>query len=61
MKLLSLVNERLAFKSQPYTPEEVDKHDDAGRIWATIAQCKKEADAACKQSWEDGYWLGLHK
>ena len=43
MKLLNRVNERLAIKGTPYTPEEIDEHENAGRIWATIAECKREA------------------
>ena len=41
MKLLLLVNESLAGKSKPYTPEEINNHEDSGRIWATLNQCRR--------------------
>ena len=60
MKLLNRVNERLAIKGTPYTPEEIDEHENAGRIWATIAECKREAQETGRQLWDDGYWAGVH-
>jgi hypothetical protein len=50
VKLLNKVNEKVASKSTPYTPEEIDLHENAGRIWATIAQkCKREAQEEGRQ------------
>ena len=56
MKLLNSVNEATAKKGKPYTPDEIDGHDNAARIWATIAQCKEEAQDAYKKGYGDALW-----
>jgi hypothetical protein len=57
MKLINSVNESLALKGTAYTPDEIDKHDNAARIWATIAQCREEADSAYKKGFDDCLWF----
>ncbi len=57
-KILGRINERLALKGNPYTPQEIDEHECAERIWATIAQCKQEFDEAVDLSWKNGYEYG---
>ena len=59
MKLLNAVS-LTHIKAEPYTSEEIDNHEYADRIWATIAQCKREAQDACEKAWSDGYWAGVH-
>lgn len=61
MKLLNRINERAALKGEPYTPQEIDKHEDAERIWATIAQCKQEAQESVREAWDNGHWAGSHE
>jgi len=56
MKLLNRVNEATAAKGKPYAAEEIDKHDNAARIWATIYQCKVEAQDAYKKGYGDALW-----
>ena len=58
-KYLSGVKSRLALKGQPYTVEEIDQHENASRIWATIAQCYREAQEEGRKLWGDGYWAGI--
>ena len=60
MKILDSINLRLAFKGKPYTPVEIDEHESAERIWATIAECRREAQEAGQKLWDDGYWAGVH-
>lgn len=60
MKLLSRINERVALEGEPYTPKEIDEHECAERIWATIAQCKREAQELVRDAWEEGHWTGSH-
>ena len=54
MKLLNRVNERLALSAKPMTPVEIDEHEDAGKIWATIAVCRSEANEAVAVAFEMG-------
>ena len=56
MKLLNRINQRLALNGEPYTADEINNHDDANRIWATIAQCKEEAGDAYRKGFGDGLW-----
>ena len=58
MKLLNRINERLALKGNPYTPQEIDEHECAERIWSTIEQCMQESLAAATASYEIGYTKG---
>jgi hypothetical protein len=58
MKLLNRINERLALKGEPYSPQEIDEHEYAERIWATIEQCKQESMVAVKEGYDIGYALG---
>lgn len=58
MKLLNRINERLALKGNPYTPQEIDEHECAERIWATIQQCRQESLTAATASYEIGYAFG---
>lgn len=60
MKILSMVNVPEALRGTPYTPEEINNHEDSKRIWATIAECKREAQEACRNAWSNGYWAGRH-
>lgn len=55
MKILSFINDKAALKGKPYSPQEIDAHECSDRIWATIAQCKQEADMAVREAWEKGY------
>lgn len=57
--LFKRINERLALKGRSYTSEEIDAHEDAKNIWATVALCKQDADAIVKQAYQDGYWDGV--
>ena len=56
MKLLNSVNDKLALNGEPYTADEINNHDNAARIWATIAQCKEEAQDAYKKGYGDALW-----
>ena len=58
MKLLNRINNRLALKGNPYTAQEIDEHECAERIWATIEQCRQESLAAATASYEIGYAFG---
>ena len=58
MKLIDRVD--TSDRGNPFTAEEIDHHEDSKRIWATVAQCKREAQEACQSAWGDGYWKGLH-
>lgn len=60
MKLFDHINIPQALRGKPYTPEEIDKHEYAERIWATVAECKREAQELCQQAWGDGHWKGQH-
>lgn len=40
-----------ALVEEPMTVDEIDQHEDSGKIWATILKAKKEF-------WEDGYRAG---
>lgn len=60
MKLLSQVNEMKALRVEPYTAEEIENHEYSERIWATVAECKREAQEACRNAWSNGYWAGRH-
>ncbi len=51
MKLLNRINERLALKGNPYTPQEIDEHECAERIWATIEQCRQESLDAIEEAY----------
>jgi len=42
----------------PYTAEEIDSHEHSGRIWATIVECKREAQELVRAAYERGYWNG---
>ena len=57
MKLLNRINERLALKGNPYTPQEIDEHECAERIWSTIEQCMQESLDAI----EEGYGRAFGK
>ena len=57
MKFLAAVNDRRIKKSEPYTLEELDAHENSGRIWATIAECKREAEELSKRYWSLGFWM----
>ena len=54
MKILDSINLRLALKGKPYTPVEIDEHESAERIWATIAECRREAKKQDKSSGTTG-------
>lgn len=58
MKLLNRINNRLALKGNPYTPQEIDEHECAERIWATIEQCRQESFIAVKEGYEIGRAFG---
>ena len=58
MKLLNCINERLALNGNPYTPQEIDEHECAERIWATIEQCRKESFVAVEEGYNIGYAHG---
>lgn len=58
MKLLTLVSDNALSKAKPLTAEEINAREDSERIWATIAQCKLEAQEQCRSVWEDAYWKG---
>lgn len=51
MKLLNRINERLALKGKPYSPQEINEHECAERIWATIEQCKQESLDAIEKAY----------
>lgn len=59
MKLLNSVNYQDT-NSTPYTLEEINAHEDKDRIWATIAECQREAQDAFREIWDRGYWAGKH-
>jgi len=59
MKYLNAVETRQTNRS-PFSPQEIDEHEDAERIWAIIAEIKREAKDACQKSWDDGHWAGRH-
>jgi hypothetical protein len=42
MKYLNAVETRQTNRS-PFSPQEIDEHEDAERIWAIIAEIKREA------------------
>jgi hypothetical protein len=50
MKYLNAVETRQTNRS-PFSPQEIDEHEDAERIWAIIAEIKREAKDACQKSW----------
>ena len=56
--LLKRINERQALKGRAYTPGEIDKHEDAANIWATIARCKQEAQEMVRDAYDKGFWDG---
>ena len=58
MKLLNRINERLALKGKPYSPQEIDEHECAERIWATIEQCRQESFIAVEEGYNIGYAQG---
>lgn len=58
MKLLNRINERLALKGKPYSPQEIDEHECAERIWATIEQCRQESLDAVQKGYDLGYAFG---
>lgn len=60
MKLLNAVDSKAGEKGTPYTPKEIDAHEYSKRIWATIAECKREAQELSRKTWDEGYWAGVH-
>lgn len=44
-----------SYKVDPYSPEEIDAQDNAGRIWATIMAIKMEAQQAVRDAYDRGY------
>jgi hypothetical protein len=58
MKLLNAVDSKAGEKGTPYTPKEIDAHEYSERIWATIAECKREAQELSRKTWDEGYWAG---
>ena len=53
MKLLNAVDSKAGAKGTPYTPKEVDAHEYSERIWATIAECKREAQELSRKTEEE--------
>ena len=49
-----------AFKSEPYSLEELDEHPNSNRIWATIMAIKEEADEYVQRAYDNGYSDGLY-
>jgi hypothetical protein len=47
-----------AILREPYTPEEIDEHEHSGRIWATIMECRREAQELVRAAYDRGYWDG---
>lgn len=45
-------------KYAPYTIEEVDDLPNAGRVWATLMEVRREAQEACNRARELGYQEG---
>lgn len=56
--LLKRINKRQAIKGTAYTPEEIDNHEYAENIWATIASCKREAQEMVRDAYDKGFWDG---
>ena len=59
-QILKRINLEQALKGRVYTPEEIDKHEDARNIWATIFECKREAQVMVSEAYDNGYWHGQH-
>jgi len=47
--------------ASPLTIEEIHAHEDAERIWATVAEIRREAQEAWRKAWDEGYWEGAHQ
>lgn len=59
MRLLDRVP-KSAILREPYTVEEIEDHEHSGRIWATIMECRREAQELVRAAYDRGYWDGKH-
>ena len=58
MKMFEQVNISAAMKGTPMSAKEIDDHENCNRIWATIVECRREAQELVRESWQLGYWDG---
>lgn len=54
-KYLSTKPHLSSYKTEPYSPEEIDAQDNADRIWSTIAAIRMEAQEAVRDAYDRGY------
>lgn len=55
MKYLNRRPPASSYNSHPYTVEEIDAQDNADRIWATIAEIRREAQEQIRKAYDNGY------